>query len=211
MKKIIFFNLPMKSMENNEACFFGKGNIDCKYEGKVKFGLIAALYGTISQNDNILVVINKTNSNFPNDSDKNIDFFKQEFKDVLKIDLIENKNLKIVKSPFTESRQDMQTLYREYLNLIEEEDWLYADTTFGPRLNLPIIFSLFNFAEKFFDAEVKLLLNVKASFGKGNVLIEDSQALYDISPFYSLTNLTNAMKAKSGEQAVKMLDDFFNL
>lgn len=211
MKKIIFFNLPMKPMENNEACFLGKGNIDCKYEGKVKFGIIAALYGSLSEKDKILVVINKTSTNVPSHNDENIQYFKEEFKQVLNIDLVEGENLKIIESPFTESRQDMQTLYRQYLDLIEEGDLLYADTTFGPRLNLAIIFSLFNFAERFFDAEVKLLLNVKASFDRGNVLVEGSQALYDISPFYNLSNMTTAMKAKNGEQAVKMLDDFFNL
>ena len=60
MKKIIFFNLPMKSMKDNEACFLDKGNVNCKCEAKVKFGLIAALYGKIKKEDDILVILNET-------------------------------------------------------------------------------------------------------------------------------------------------------
>ena len=59
MKKIIFFNLPMKSMKDNEACFLDKGNVNCKCEAKVKFGLIAALYGKIKKED-ISLKLNST-------------------------------------------------------------------------------------------------------------------------------------------------------
>lgn len=212
MKKIIFFNLPMKSMKNNEACYLNKGNVNCKCEAKVKFGLIAALYGRIKKEDDVLVILNETESKSKNCNEENIEFFKQEFESVLKIKLKEEENLKVVKSPFTETREQMQTLYRTLLSFIEEDCHIYADTTFGPRLNMPVCFSVFSFAERFYNAQVKFILNVKAIFDpETNKVIEGSQELYDIMPFYSLSNMTMAMKAKNGDQALRMLDDFFKL
>ena len=211
MKKIIFFNLPMKSMKNNEACYLNKGNVNCKCQAKVKFGLIAALYGKIKKEDDLLVILNETESE-SNCNKENIEFFKEEFEAVLNIKLQEEKNLKLVKSPFTETREQMQKLYRNLLSFIEEDCQIYADTTFGPRLNMPVCFSVFSFAERFYNAQVKFILNVKAIFNQEtHEVIEGSQELYDIMPFYSLSNMTMAMKAKNGDQALKMLDDFFKL
>ena len=201
----------MKSMKNNDACYLNKGNVDCKCPDKVKFGLIAALYGRIKKEDELLVIINETDSE-KNCNKENIDFFKQEFETVLKIKLTEEKNLKIVQSPFTETREQMQTLYRTLLSFIEEDCQIYADTTFGPRLNMPVCFSVFSFAERFYNAKVKFILNVKVNFEpETNKVIEGSQELYDIMPFYCLSNMTMAMKAANGDQALKMLDDFFKL
>ena len=211
MKKIIFFNLPMKSMENNEACYLNKGNIDCKCDVKVKFGIIAALYGRIKKEDDVCVIINETAAE-KNCNKENIEFFKQEFEAVLQIKLSEGRNLQLVQSPFTETREDMQNLYRRLLDYIEEDSWIYADTTFGPRLNLPTCFSVFSFAERYCNAQIKFILNVKANFDpKNNKVIEGSQELYDIMPFYNLSNMTMAMRAKDGKQAKRMLDDFFAL
>lgn len=214
MKKIMYLNIPMKSMKNNELCFYEKGNADCKYTGKVKFGFIAALYGKIKADDDVLVIMNTTQSCQNDSTQDNINFFIEEFKNVLGIQLSKDKNLKIIEGQFTETRQQMQDQYRELLNYIEEDCWIYVDTTFGPRLNLPITFSVLNFAERFFNAEIKLILNVKVEFNHENGKNEPkdgTQGVFDILPFYNLSNMTMSMKARDGKQALKILDDFFNL
>lgn len=214
MKKIIFFNIPMKKMmAENCLNFANSGNVKSKCTQKVVFGLNALLYDKLNSQDDVKIVLIWTNSNNEaqkSNSFKNIELFKKEFETVCK-GKYAGLSYKIIEGGFSETKDDIEKLYRALLGEMEQDCQIITDTTFGPRMNLMITMNALNFAERFFDAEILSILNVKVLFDENNQPVQGSQELYDVSPFYYLNNLTYAMKAKDGNQALTMLDDFFKL
>ena len=214
MKKIVFFNVPMKDLpETNRMNYGNTGNVKCKYSEKVYFGLTACLHDKINSQDDVKFVFIKTASNNEEKdkiSDKNIDKFKSEFETVCN-GKYKSVDYDCVECSFSETKEDIEKLYRKLLDKMEQNCQIIADTTFGPRMNLIIIMNALNFAERFFNAEIISILNVKVLFDKNNNPIEGSQELYDVSPFYYLNNLTYSMKAKDGKHALSLLDKFFNI
>ncbi len=211
MKKIIFFLVPMRKMLGKKPLDYGEtGNIMSLCHEKVQFGMNAALFDEIEEDDDVKLVLIRTMTG-KEEKDKisleNIELFKNEFSRIHK----KNCEPEIIESSFTETKSDMENLYRAMLGELEEDAEIYADTTFGPRLNLLILINVLNFAERFFNAEIKMILNVKVLFDSENNPMEGTQELYDISPFYYLNNLTNAMEATNGKNALDALDAFFKL
>ena len=210
MKKIVYFFVPMKTV--GDGLDYGDtGNIKSSCHEKVRFGLNAALADEIKPDDDVKLVLIKTitgNGKKDKVSEQNIELYKEEFF------RITNNSCEpiIIEGSFSETKEEMEKLYRALLGALEEKAKIYADTTFGPRLNLLILMNLLNFAERFFDAEIEMILNVKVLFDEsGRNIIEGSQELYDVSPFYYLNDLTNVMQARNGETAIKALDVFFSL
>lgn len=209
MNKIVYFFVPMKKLgDSNILDYGGTGNIKSSCHEKVFFGLNAALFDELSENDYVKVVLVRTltNNDYLNQNSlDNIEKFKAEFEKIFKRKYDE----KIIETEFSETKADMEKLYRALLGELEQGADIYADTTFGPRLNLMIIMNVLNFAERFFDADIKMILNVKVLFDEKNNPKEGTQELFDVSPFYYLNNLTNSMQAPDGETALKSLDAFF--
>lgn len=214
MKKIVFFNIPMKYIpDHNCLDFSNTGNVKSSCKEKIYFGLNALLYDKLTAEDDVKIVLIWTNSG--NEKQKetsllNIEKFKKEFETVCN-GKFQSVTYETLEGGFSETKNDIEKLYRALLGTLEQECQIIADTTFGPRMNLMITMNALNFAERFFDAEIISVLNVKVLFDSNNVPIPGSQELYDVSPFYYLNNLTYAIKAKDGNQALKMLDNFFNL
>ena len=211
MKKIIFSFVPMKKLgENNLLDYGDTGNIKSQCHQKVRFGLNAALCDEIAEDDEVKIVLIKTvtgKEELNKNADENIENFKSEFEKIYK----RKCQPEILEASFSETKKDLETVYRALLGQLEEGAEIYADTTFGPRLNLMIIMNVLNFAERFFDSDIRMILNTKVLFDKENKPIEGTQELFDVSPFYYLNNLTNSMQAEDGEAALKTLDAFFKL
>ncbi|MBQ2465019.1 MAG: TM1812 family CRISPR-associated protein [Treponema sp.] len=211
MKKIIYFFVPMKKLSGKELLDYGgTGNVKSACHDKVLFGLNSALYSEITETDDVKVVLVRTltdNKGKNEESLANIELFKEEFSRISK----RQCDPVIIEASFSETKSDIEKLYRAMLGELEENVEIYADTTYGPRLNLLVIMNVLNFAERFFNAEIKMILNVKVLFDAKNIPIEGTQALYDVSPFYYLNNLTNVMEAPNGEKALEALDAFFKL
>ncbi len=211
MKKIVYFFVPMKKMGDENLLDYGEtGNVKSACHQKVRFGLNAALAGEIKADDDVKLVLVRTmtkKDELNANSLENIELFKAELSSLLgkKIEPV------VIEGEFSETKADMEKVYRALLGELEEEAEIYADTTFGPRLNLMIIMNVLNFAQRFFDADIKLILNSKVLFDKDNKPIDGSQELFDVSPFYYLNNLTNTMQASDGKEALKALDAFFKL
>lgn len=209
MKKIVYFFVPMKKMSKEAPLDYGgTGNVKSSCHKKLRFGLISALADKISKTDDVKIVLVQTvteKNELNENSLENIELFKTEFEEVIG----KKCEPKIIKGNFSETKEDMEKLYRALLGELENEAEIYADTTFGPRLNLMIIMNVLNFAERVFDADIKMILNVKVLFDKENN--PNNGELFDVSPFYYLNNLTNVMQAKDGESALKALDVFFKM
>ena len=77
------------------------------------------------------------------------------------------------------------------------------------------MFTVMNFAEKFFKAKIANII-----YGKVDFVVDESNmgktvpanpVIYDLTPLYYLNGVTNAMEYKSAEDAVKALDTILDI
>jgi hypothetical protein len=177
------------------------GNSTIEFDGEVVFPINGVLAKTLNKNDDVKVVLLKKDD-INGNSDRNVGEFIRE------LNLI-NKNIdatidyKTLSTPHDESRKFQEKLLNEMVNEFSEGLAVYADITYGPK-SLPIIvFSVLNFAEKFFNADIRNIVYGKVDFDKsGNPI---NPELFDMMPLFYLNTLANTMECKDGEQARIML------
>ncbi len=212
MKKIVFVDIPMKEMSERDAqCYSETGNAGCSYTGKVIFPINAVLAEKLKSGDQVKVVMLKTISEKGN-SGKNAGLFQQE------LDEINGKigakiSYETIDSEFIETKKNHEKRLRAMLSKIEREAELFVDITFGPKPLPMVMMCVLNFAEKFFDADVKKVVYGKVDFIRhedGKTYPENPE-LYDVTSLYYLNGLVCAMEAPDENSALKSLDAFFAL
>lgn len=213
MKKIVFVDIPMKevSLEHDAVCYSGTGNAGCSYQGKVIFPINALLAEKLKVSDDVKVVLLKTVTE-KGKAGINAGLFQQEL-DNINSKIRANIIYETIDTDFVETKQNHEKRLRMMLSKIEEESELYADITFGQKPLPMVLMCMMNFAEKFFDADIKKILYGKVEFVKHDdgKFYPENPELYDITSLYYLNNLIGAMEASSGKDALKSLDAFFAL
>lgn len=213
MKKIIFIDIPMKDMEaaHNCQCYAHAGNAGCEYDGKVVFPINAVLAEKLKSTDEVKAVLLKTRTQSGN-SNRNAELFQQEL-DKINASIGAQIFYEEIETDFVVTKQNHEKRLRDMLSKIEDGAQLYADITFGQKPLPMILMCVLNFAEKFFNTDIKRIVYGKVDFVKhsdGKSYPENPE-LYDVTSLYYLNNLVGAMEATSGESALKSLDAFFAL
>lgn len=212
MKKIVFVDIPIKEMgETDKQCYANTGNMVCSYSGKVIFPINAVLSEKLKQNDDVKVVMLKTITEKGN-AGKNAGLFQQEL-DGINASIGAKITYETVDTDFVETKENHEKRLRTMLSKVEDGAEIYADATFGQKTIPFVLMCVLNFAEKFFDADIKNIVYGKVDHVKhddGNTYPENPE-LYDITSLYYLNNLIGAMEAPNGEVALKSLDAFFAL
>ena len=80
---------------------------------------------------------------------------------------------------------------------------IYADITYGTKSMPIIVFSVLNFAEKFFNADIKNIVYGKVDFDTNNNPINPE--LFDMTPLFYLNSLANTFACNDSDQAKKLL------
>ncbi len=210
MKKIVFTNLPMKK-KLKAFKYFVDGNTDIDYDGEVIFPINAVLAKSMTKNDVITVVLIKK-LDLEGNGDVNAGAFMKELNTINR-NVGADINYRIIDTPFEEDRDTHEKLLREMIEEVKEKSLIYADITYGPK-SLPIIvFSVLNFAEKFFNCEIRNIVYGKVDFiTKENGESEPSNPiLCDMTPLYYLNSVTNSMECKTGQDAKRILDNLLNI
>lgn len=210
MKKIVFTNLPMKK-KLKAFKYFVDGNTDIDYDGEVIFPINAVLAKSMTKNDVITVVLIKK-LDLEGNGDVNAGAFMKELNTINR-NVGADINYRIIDTPFEEHRDTHEKLLREMIEEVKEKSLIYADITYGPK-SLPIIvFSVLNFAEKFFNCEIRNIVYGKVDFiTKENGESEPSNPiLCDMTPLYYLNSVTNSMECKTGQDAKRILDNLLNI
>ena len=213
MKKIIFTDIPMKEIkaERDAQCYAHTGNANCTYGGKVIFPINAVLAEKLRAGDGVKVVLLKTVTEKGN-SGVNAELFQQEL-DAINAKIGAEISYETIDTDFVEDKQNHEKRLRAMLSKIEEGAEIYADITFGQKPLPMVLMCVLNFAEKFFDTDVRKIVYGKVDFVKhddGKTYPENPE-LYDVTSLYYLNNLMGAMEAKDGADALKALDAFFAL
>ena len=71
-----------------------------------------------------------------------------------------------------------------------------------------MLFTVLQFAEKFFDCSVGNVVYSKVEFVGGKIK-DGSEMIYDITPLYLLNSFTAAIESSSGERAIKAVESLF--
>ena len=212
MKKIVLVDIPMKEMGEKDAqCYAGTGNAGCSYQGKVIFPINAVLAEKLKSGDQVKVVMLKTISEKGN-SGKNAGLFQQELDEINRRCSAEI-SYETIDSEFVETKQNHEKRLRAMLSKMERDAELFVDITFGPKPLPMVMMCVLNFAEKFFDADVKKIVYGKVDFVRkedGKTHPENPE-LYDVTSLYYLNGLMYAMEAPDESSALKSLDAFFAL
>lgn len=209
MKMIIFCDLPMKEeSELHSLHYTVAGNSTIEYDGKVRFPVNSVLARTMKSGEKVKVVL------LPKDgakgtAGKSVQLFKNEL-DAINEKIGANIEYVALTTPFEETKDVHESLLRAMVGELEEGVEIIGDVTYGPK-PLPIImFSVFKFAEKFFNAEIKNIVYGKVDFIPGKE-VPQNPILYDLTPLYYLNSVTDSMECSTAEEAVKALDILLDL
>lgn len=213
MKKIVFVDIPMKEIDAQKDAvnYAGTGNAGCSYNGKLIFPINVVLAEKLSANDEVKVIMLKTVTEKGN-AGKNAGIFQQEL-DEINMSIGARISYETLDTDFVETKQNHEKRLRAMLSKIEPESQIYADITFGQKPIPMLLMCVLNFAEKFFDADIRKIVYGKVDFIKhddGKSYPENPE-LYDVTSLYYLNNLVGAMEAPDGDAALKSLDAFFAL
>lgn len=205
MKKIIFCDIPMKS--NLKAMVYkGTGNVNTCSDKPVIYPINAVLADTIKKDDEIKVILLRT-ENLTENNQKNSDLFIQELNSI-NLDIGAKITYEVLDSEFKETKDNHELRLKQMIDKIEDCSELFADITFGPKPLPMILMCVLSFAEKFLKCDVKSVVYGKVNFTGENI---SNPELYDVTSLYYMNNLTNSMVAKDGTEARKTLDAFFSL
>lgn len=206
MKKVVFSNLPMKK-ELFKLHYPVDGNKNLEYAGEVIFPISAVLARTLKKDDDVkIVLLSKTDVD--GNSAVNAGLFQKELNEINK-EIGAHIEYITVNTPFNETREVHEKLFRDMVGKLENGAQIIADITYGPKPLPIIIFSVLNFAEKFFGAEIKYIVYGKVDF-VSNQKTPQNPMIFDLSPLYYLNSLTNAMEFSNSQDAVKALDELID-
>lgn len=187
-----------------------KGNFVEDYNEKVHYAVNAYLAKTLKETDEFKVLLLKTTGG-AEAGEKNAKVFIDELNGInsqigAKIDY------KIIDIEFDPSNVEFQKIFTILANEIKEYKKcdLIADFTYGAKTTPILLLSVLQFVQKFFECRIRKILYGKVEFEKGNI-IPGSEALYDVTPLYTLISLTNNMNTISGEKALEAINEFFEL
>ena len=207
MKKIIFSDLPMKPKEKLiKHQYKVDGNSTIEYDGEVIFPVNSVLARTMEKGDKVKVVL-LSKIDVEGNSAVNAGLFQKELNEINRTIGADIEYITLA-TPFEETKNVHETLLRDMIGKLEDNAEIIADITYGPK-PLPIImFSVMNFAEKFFNAQIKNIVYGKVDFVND---IPVNPVLYDLTPLYYLNSVTNAMEFKNSQEAIKALELLLNI
>jgi hypothetical protein len=200
MKKIVFCNIMMKDLLSRFR-YKVSGNSTIEYDGEVIFPINGVLARTLKKGDDIKVVLLKK-EDLDGNSGKNSGEYMSEL-DRINADIGAKIEYKILSTPHDESREVQEKLFKEILGEFVDGAAIYADITYGTK-SLPIIvFSALNFAERFFNADIKNIVYGKVDFDKDNKPFNPE--LFDMTALFYLNSIANTIDCEDSKTALKVL------
>ena len=204
MKKIVFVTLPLRGgMEKRRYPVDGNALIETKEA--VYFAVNSALSHKMAADDEIKVILLETKGG-ENAGKENAGLFIDE------LNAFNTAGAKIhaetLPVAFDPSKTNFQFVFKALIKELENGAEIYADVTYGPKPLSFLLFSVFQFAEKFFDCSIGNIVYSKVEFKEGKI-IDGSEMIYDITPLYLMNSFTNMIEAPDGGRAIHAVEALF--
>ena len=208
--KIIITNISLKKELNAFAY-----SLDGKKMGsrEVIFPINAILQNELKAKEKVKVIM-LVKDGAEGNGPVNAGIFQKELNDINRSIGAEIEYLSLI-TPFVETKDIHEKLFRDIVCHLEKGADIYADITYGPKALPIIMFTVLNFAEKYFDCDIKCIAYGKVDFVDDGTntgrTIPINPCLYDMTSLYYLNAITNAVSYKNSDDALKALDSLLNL
>ncbi|MBP5407151.1 TM1812 family CRISPR-associated protein [bacterium] len=204
MKKIVFVTLPLKG--NLEKRIYPvDGNSLLEIKEPICFAATAALVSKLKADDEVKIILIETEGG-ENAGDENAKLFKEELN---RFNTVGAKiSYETLSNTFDPSKTNFQFTFKTLIKKLEEGAEIYADITFGPKPLAFLLFSVFQFAEKFFNSSIGNIVYSKVEFKAGKIA-DGSEMIYDVTPLYLMSSITNLIEAPSSERAIQTVETLF--
>ena len=205
MKKIVFVTISLQ--EISAVHYAAVDNEAFEYDGTVTCPIDAVLAKTLKKGDEVEVIQIRTESAF---TQANAEIQKQELENINK-SIGANITYDFVESPFKETSDIVESRFKQLVEKLKDGCEIYADMTYGPKTLVPVLLYALNFAEKFFNADIKHIVYGKIIHGNDKQSLKNTAELYDVTPLYYLNSLTSVMSAPDSKTALERLSKFLAL
>ena len=205
MKKIIFYNVSMKS--NISKCKYESNDMSLPVtETKVYYPINVLLEKTLQPGDEIRAILLAKKDELGNYR-SNINVCVEELMTTAEKSGA-SVEYKILYTDFDESQFVHDKLTLDIVDEFEENAHIMADITYGPK-DLPIVlFVALSFGEKFFNLEIDNIIYGQATFVDGK---PSNTKICDMIPLYYLNSVTNAIKCDNPGKAKEMLKSLLSI
>lgn len=205
MKKLLICSIPMK--KEVERTVYASDDLSLPVSDKpYMYPINSFLSQKADDSDEYKVLLLVKNDGNPY-YEKNAEDFKKELGDVF-ASVGAKAEFVMIDTEFSGEKEIPEQLMGRIVDEIEVGDHIMADITYGPK-ELPIvIFSALGFAEKFLECDIDNIVYGKADFEDGKVVRTE---IWDMSPLYYLSSVTNTIQCDDPEKARKMLKSLLSL
>jgi len=209
MKKIVFVSMPITA-QIKKGHYISRGDSTLQYDGEVSFAINAVLAKKLVKNDDVKIVLLKTESSAT--TCDYTEMFKKELEDINKT-IGASINYKTISFPYTETKKVHEGLMRRIVDEFTDKAEVYADITYGAKPLPIVIFSALNFADKFFGCDIKNIIYGKVDFIKGSdgKMNPENHELLDMAALYYLNSIASSIGYKTGDEAKNMLDNLLSI
>ena len=204
MKKIVFATLPLKK-DIEKRNYPVEGNALIEIHEPIYFAATSALVGTLKAEDEVKVILLETEGG-ENAGKEHAKEFEDELNRFNKAGA--KISCEIFTSTFNPSKANLQFIFKALVKKLEHGAEIYADITYGPKPLAFFLFTVFQFAEKFFDCSIGHIVYSKVEFEKGKI-VDGSEMIYDITPLYLMNSFTNMIEAPTGERVIQTFEALF--
>jgi len=205
VKKLLICSIPMK--KEVERTVYASDDLSLPVSDKpYMYPINSFLSQKADDSDEYKVLLLVKNDGNPY-YEKNAEDFKKELGDVF-ASVGAKAEFVMIDTEFSGEKEIPEQLMGRIVDEIEVGDHIMADITYGPK-ELPIvIFSALGFAEKFLECDIDNIVYGKADFEDGKVVRTE---IWDMSPLYYLSSVTNTIQCDDPEKARKMLKSLLSL
>lgn len=217
MKKTVLTCMLLQEMK--DAAYSARQpeiHVDTKYEKPVYFPVNAFLANQLEPQDELTIIALKFNDEVNPDNQQNFQrnwsLFKAEL-DAINREIGATIQYQLVETDFRETKDVFTERFLDIFKVLQQDSTIYADITFGPKTATLLLMNLLGFAEQFCGADIESIIYGKVSMVHNQELgrsVATDGKVMDVSSLYYLTALTGAIKAKTPEEALQVLKEFFS-
>ena len=194
-----------------------KGMEEIKYHSATKkiketepfyYGFSTVIANTVEKDDNVKLIILELQRKSGAIKDNTV-CYQKDLEKIKSNCAATIEEPKIIPLPFNESKSTFESAFSELIEELEDEAEIYVDITFGAKTTSLLLLSFLQFAEKFFNCSVKMIVYVQRDFDENEKPIIGSESIYDVTSLFYLNSLMNSMNCKAGTEAVETVKSFF--
>jgi len=198
MKKVIICCIPFKP-EIDKVIYKGMDETMPAAEREVRFPVNALLDAKINKDDEVkvIVLVKKDKKNF---YERNKQRFLDELLQVTEA-LQVNVQVESIYTDFAETQVVHSALLDELVDKIEDNSYVLADITYGPKDEPIVLFAALKFAEKHLNCDIDIIYGL-AQFENGHVV---DGTICNMSPLFYLSSVSDAIECSNTDVARRML------